>query len=210
MKLIPRLTLAAALLASSQAFAGSYTLDFEAAASYASMGIAPNSSLYTAFGVSFAAGGDLIGLQNNDGLGSFSDVFGNPVYFAGHTSNGAMFAQGAGLDEFIMNTGNVGEISFDYSAVSDGFITAFSGANGTGASQVISLAATDGACPVTMRVCQWGFSSTVLNFSARSFSFGGIADVAFVDNITLVPEPASVPLVLAALGALTVAGRRRG
>lgn len=194
-------TLALALGLASPAFAAApLSVNFEKSWVYGQ----PVDNTYAADGVSFS---NVLGLSNGDGLGGLA----NGDYYAGAPSPlGVAFVQldGVVTTAAYMNVsaGVTGGLSFFYSTPTDatGAIKAYSGANGTGTLLgTISLSANSGDYTT--------WNQAVLNFSgtALSFDLTGAANAVALDNISAVPEPSSVALLLAG-GALLLARRRRG
>ncbi|MBT9608428.1 MAG: IPTL-CTERM sorting domain-containing protein [Aquabacterium sp.] len=104
------------------------------------------------------------------------------------------------------------KLSFDYTAISDVTISAYSGLNGTGTFLGSYTLAGNGS---TVEADVW--TNTTFNFSgqAQSFALTGLSEFAApgafvaIDNITAVPEPTSLALLAAALGVVGFAARRR-
>ena len=199
MKLRP-IVAALALSFAAPVFAQTATIDFETAPSFASIG-----SLYAGLGVVF--GDDAQGLVNDE-LG--------PYFSNAPTPLGVMFAAGtdaamnAVTGQFFFDT-----VSFAYSSTSalTGAVQVWSGLNGTGS----MLASVDLGNNATSNGCSsspyCNFSTASISFSgyAQSVTFGGAANAAVFDNvsITAVPEPATTLIMALGLGGL-VARRRRG
>lgn len=189
-----KLALVLAGLLAAPAFAGSITLDFETAPSFAPVG-----DTYAAWGVSF--GQDLQGLSN-DALGPYFSHAPSPL--------GVMFVSGA--DATINAERGFSGLSLYYSSadvVNDG-LQVWSGLNGSG-TLLASLSLENNAsrgCTDTA-YCNWNFLSTNWNGTGYSVTFASGTQLAAFDNINLVPEPSSALLAGLALTAL-VASRRRG
>jgi hypothetical protein len=193
-------TLALALGLASPAFAAApLSIDFEQNWVYGT----PVDSTYAADGVTFT---NVLGASNGDGLGGLP----NGDYYANAPSPlGVAFVQ---LDG-VVNTAaylNVADgvtdgLSFFYSTPSDApfAIKAYSGLNGTG-----TLLGSINLIANSADYTAW--NQAVLSFSgtALSFDLTGAANAVALDNITAVPEPSSVALLLAG-GALLLARRRR-
>jgi hypothetical protein len=188
---------AATALLAAPAFAGTVTLDFEAAPSFASI-----DQTYSSVGVSF--GLDALGLQN-DGLGAGV----NGAYFSNAPSPvGVMVAVGA--DSAMNVAGGFYGLSFYYS--SDTAVAAavqvWSELNGQGdvlASFNLGANATTGCTDTPY--CHWDLLSASFNGTGRSVTFDGGIGVAGFDNITYVPEPGSA--LLAGLGLMSLLVLRR-
>ena len=189
-----RLALALAAMFAAPAFAGSITLDFETAPSFAPVG-----NTYAAYGLSF--GQDLQGLAN-DALGPYFSNAPSPL--------GVMFVSGA--DASINASSGFYGLSLYYSSadvVTDG-VQVWSGLDGTGA-LLASLSLQNNAsqgCTDTA-YCNWNFLNAGWTGAGRSITFAAGTQLAAFDNISVVPEPSSVLLAGLALTAL-VASRRRG
>ncbi|MDP1902474.1 MAG: PEP-CTERM sorting domain-containing protein [Rubrivivax sp.] len=195
MKLLSTAVLA--LFAAAPAFAGTITIDFEAAPSFASVG-----STYAASGVNF--GGAVQGLAND----SFTTYFTNapsPV--------GVMFvAPGGTAADASMNVdGDFYGLSFYYSSAdaSTDAVQVWSGTDGTGnllASFSLVANATLGC--TDSAYCHWDQLSASFGSAARSVTFADSTAAAAFDNIGVIPEPSSVLLAGLALGAAFVTRRR--
>lgn len=192
---------AMALAASAPAFAGtSFLVDFEKSWDYGSA----VDNAYAPLGVSFT---HVLGLSNNDGLGSLP----NGDYYAHAPSPwGVGFVQLDGVvnTSAYMNvaSGVDQRLSFFYSSpvAVAGAIQVYSGLNGSGALLgSFNLTATDADYSV--------WKSVTLNFNgtARSFDLTGAANVVGLDNISAVPEPESYAMLLMGLGLVGAAVRRR-
>lgn len=191
MKLAP---LALALGLASPAFAAApLSVDFEKTWSY---GEAVDST-YAADGVTFT---NVLGLSND------SDF----TYFGNAPSPlGVAFVQLDGVvnTAAYMNvaSGVTGGLSFFYSTPSDApvAIKAYAGLNGTG-TLLGSIDLTANSADYT------AWNQAVLSFSgtALSFDLTGAANVVALDNISAVPEPSSLALMLGG-AALLLARRRR-
>lgn len=188
-------TLALALGLASPAFAAApLSVDFEKTWAYDPVEGLVNDT-YAAQGVSFT---NVLGLSNDADF----------TYFSGAPSPmGVAFVQ---LDGDVntaayMNVaaGVTGGLGFHYAGTDTATISAYSGLNGGGTLLgTISLSATGD-------YATW--NAAVLSFSgtALSFDLTGTNGVAALDNISAVPEPSSIALLLAG-GALLLARRRRG
>ena len=194
--LMKLLSLAAAALFATPAFAGVITLDFEAAPSFAPIG-----STYASSGITF--GPDAQGLVN-DPLGPYFSNAPSPV--------GVMFLSGLVVPDAAMNVaGGFYGLSFFYSsalAVVDA-VQVWSGLNGTG-DLISTFSLSDNAtlgCTDTA-YCRWDFLGASFSRAAYSVTFGAGTQLAAFDNISVVPEPSSAMLAGLALSALLL-GRRR-
>lgn len=195
-------TLALALGLVSPAFAANtLSVNFEQTWAYGQL----VDDSYAASGVSFT---NVMGLSNGDGLGNLA----NGDYYTGAPSPlGVAFVQldGAFNTTAYMNvaSGVTGGLSFFYSTPSDApvAIKAYSGLNGTG-----TLLGTINLTANSADYTTW--NQAVLSFSgtALSFDLTGTANVVGLDNISAVPEPTSVALLLAGGALLAAARRRRG
>lgn len=197
------LALLAAIAAS--ASAATFTVDFENTWAYGSDvngyyngGTADDGSSGANLGVSFTG---VSGLSNDAGF----------TYYTGAPSaQGVAYAHTfAPTDTAFMNVaaGVDGDLSFSYSSptAAVGAIKAYAGLNGTGA----LLGTFDLAANTTGGYDNW----TAVKFSfagtAKSFDLTGSANAVALDNISAVPEPTSVLLMLAGGVALLGLSRRR-
>jgi len=185
-------TLALALGLASPAFAATpLSVDFEKTWEYGE----EVAETYAGNGVSFT---NVLGLSNNPDETFFSNAP-SPLGVAyvqldGVINTAAYLNVAAGVN---------GGLGFHYAGTDTATISAYSGLNGSGALLgTISLSATGD-------FATW--NTAVLSFSgtALSFDLTGTNGVAALDNISAVPEPSSVALLLAG-GALLLARRRRG
>lgn len=190
-------TLALALGLASPAFAAvPLSVDFEKNWSFDEV-----ANTYAAQGVSFT---NVLGLSNGDGLGSLA----NGDYYAGApSSQGVAFVQldGVTTTTAYMNvdTGVHGALSFFHAGTDTFTINAYSGLNGSGSLVgTVTVGATGG-------YDSWKHGLLSITGAAKSFDLSSSNGVAAFDNISAVPEPSSIALLLAG-GALIAARRRRG
>jgi hypothetical protein len=195
-------TLALAVGLASPAFAASpaINVDFEKSWNYGES----IDNFYAAQGVSFV---NVLGLSNGDGLGSLA----NGDYYAGAPSPlGVAFAQldGSANTAAYMNVagGVEGQLSFYFSnpTGSSVEIKAYSGLNGTGTLLGSVLLASNGTDYTTWTATSLTFGGTALSFDLTATA-AGVA----LDNISAVPEPSSLALLLGG-ATLLLARRRRG
>ncbi|WP_457390157.1 PEP-CTERM sorting domain-containing protein [Roseateles sp. P5_E1] len=184
-------TLALALGLASPAFAAApLSVDFEKNWSYGD----EVANTYAADGVTFT---NVLGLSND---ANFS-YFGNAP-----SPLGVAFVQLGGVvnTAAYMNVaaGVAGGLSFYYAGTDTATISAYSGLNGSGSLLgTITLTATGDYSTWSQKILS--YSGTAL-----SFDLTGTNGVAALDNISAVPEPSSIALLLAG-GALVLARRRR-
>ena len=195
-------TLALAVGLASPAFAASpaINVDFEKSWNYGES----IDNFYAAQGVSFV---NVLGLSNGDGLGSLA----NGDYYAGAPSPlGVAFAQldGSANTAAYMNVAGCveGQLSFYFSnpTGSSVEIKAYSGLNGTGTLLGSVLLASNGTDYTTWTATSLTFGGTALSFDLTATA-AGVA----LDNISAVPEPSSLALLLGG-ATLLLARRRRG
>ncbi len=196
MKLPNLLTLAAVAALAAPAYAGTVTIDFETAPSFASIG-----NLYSAAGAVF--GPDAQGLAN-DALGTYFSNAPSPL--------GVMFVSGLTVPDAAMTVaGGFYAFNFFYSSA-DAAINAvqvWSGINGTGdllASYSLLANATLGCTDTAY--CNWNQGGGTLTQAGRSVTFGAGAQNAAFDNLSVVPEPSSLLLAGLACSALALSRRR--
>ncbi|HEY1131448.1 MAG TPA: PEP-CTERM sorting domain-containing protein [Roseateles sp.] len=187
-------SLALALSLASPAFAAApLSVDFEKTWSYGD----EVADTYAADGISFT---NVLGVSNSEEF----------TYFGNAPSPlGVAFVQ---LDGIVNTTaymnvaaGVSGGLSFFYSAPIDApiAIKAYSGLNGTG-----TLLGTLDLAANSADYTTWNQALLTFSGTALSFDLTGMANVVALDNISAVPEPSSVVLMLGGVG-LLLAGRRR-
>jgi hypothetical protein len=149
----------------------------------------------------------VLGLSNNDGLGSLS----NGDYYQNAPSPlgvGVVQLDGVVNTTSFMNVaaGVENKLSFFYSSIADvtGAIKAYSGLNGTG-----TLLGTFNMTGNTADFTNWSLANFSFSGTAKSFDLSATNGVAGLDNIQAVPEPESYASLLAGLALLGVVARRR-
>ncbi|MDC8786261.1 PEP-CTERM sorting domain-containing protein [Roseateles koreensis] len=197
---------ALALFACAPAFAApvAFTLDFEktwafgtGVAEYYNGGTADDGSTASAnVGVSFT---NVFGFSNDAASTNFANAPSSlGVAYADNTNGAAYMNVAAGVDS---------SLSFYYAAVGDaaGAIKVYSGLNGTGTLLgTFDLAATS----TTGAFDSWKQQTISFSGVAQSFDLSGTTGVAALDNVSAVPEPSSVTLMLA--GVAVLVGMRTG
>lgn len=195
-------TLALAIGLSSPAFASSpaINVDFEKTWDYGQS----VDAFYAAQGVSFV---NVLGLSNGDGLGSLA----NGDYYAGAPSPlGVAYAQLDGITNtaaYMNVAGGVdGQLNFYFSNPTGASveIKAYSGLSGTGTLLGSVVLGTNGS-----DYSSWTATSLTFNGTALSFDLTATAAGVALDNISAVPEPSSLALLLGG-ATLLLARRRRG
>lgn len=197
MKLVSALSLLAlaAAPALSSAATTPFLVDFEKNWSYGET----VDNQYAAKGVSFT---NVLGVSNDPDFGGYYTNAPSPLGVAMAQLDGVV-----NTTAFMNVAGGVdGALSFYYATPTDivGAIKAYSGLNGTG--QLLGtfdLTANGAAYDV--------WTATTFNFSgtAKSFDLTGTANVAGIDNVSAVPEPASIALALAAISIMAFMAHRK-
>ncbi len=200
MKLSRVAALALLAMAPALAAASSFVVDFEHPWNYGSDvngyyagGTADDGTAGVNWGVSFV---NVTGLSNDADFTYYAGAP-SPVGTA-YAHDNAYMNVGAGVD---------GNLSFFYSTpiAVTGAIKAYSGLNGTGALLgTFDLGANSGESYDT-------WNSVTLRFDgvAQSFDFTGSANVVGFDNISAVPETASMAMMLGGMALLAGLARRR-
>lgn len=192
-------TLALALGLASPAFASTpFLVDFEKPWNY---GQAVDNE-YAAQGISFV---NVLGLSNGDGLGSLP---GGDYYAGAPSPQGVAYAQldGVANTAAYMNVagGVDGQLDFYFSNPTGSAveIKAYSGLNGTGSLLGSITLGSNGVDYTSWTATSFTFSGTALSFDLTATA-AGVA----LDNISAVPEPTSLALMLG--GAVVLLARRR-
>ncbi len=206
LRLIP--AVAVALLSAAPAFAATaVTLTFEGATSFASIedfyagGTDSAGAMGTDYGLSFT--GSALALKNDE-LGP---------YFSGEPSpSTVMFSAGDSPSILNASMGLTGLVSFYYATETGvvGNVKVFSGLDGSGMLLASVVFGNDQIGCAVAPQCRFDFATAKFGGIARSVDFGDSSSIAF-DNVsvTAVPEPGIYALLLAGLGVVGFAGRRR-
>ena len=200
LKMITLAVAAAAAFGAAPALAGvTFSVDFERNWDFG----APVDNFYAAQGVSFT---NVLGLSNSDDLGP---LVGGGYYANAPSPLGIAFVQldGAVNTSSFMNLSNGadGNLSFFYSTPTAlvGAIKAYSGLNGSGdLLGSFDFVSTDDGFSV------WQPSTFTFAGRALSFDLTGALG-AGLDNISAVPEPETLALMLAGLGMVGFSVRRQ-
>jgi hypothetical protein len=211
-RLIP-LTLTLIILSASPAHAASqFLLDFEHSWPYASDianyyngGTASDGSSGTNYGVSFTNSVDssLFGFSNNDGLGSLP----NGDYYANAPSMLGIANPFGPIVFMNVANGVDSSLSFYYTSAEaiTGAVKAYSGLNGTGTLLgSFDLAANNAGLADTWTQVTFNFSG-----AAASFDLSAASGAVAFDNIAAVPEANSYAMLIAGLGMMGFAARRK-
>jgi len=184
---------AIALLAAAPAFAATpFTIDFENAWTYGD----DVGNFYS--GVSFVG---VAGLSNDSNFSYYSgapSAVGIAYAYTDGNTPAALMNVAAGVD---------GYLSFYYSSASavTGAVKAYSGLNGTGTLLgSVDLTANDDGSYST-----WTKKNLLLSGTALSFDLSGTANAVALDNISAVPEPTTVAMLLAGIGIIALSANRR-
>lgn len=186
-------TLALALGLASPAFAApTLSVDFEKTWDFGT----EVANTYAAEGATFT---NVLGLSNDANFSYYSN---SPsplgvayVQLDGVVNTAAYMNVAGGLND---------GLSFFYAGVDTATISAYSGLNGTGTLLgTITLAATGAD------FSNWQHGVLSFTGTAQSFDLSGTNGVAALDNISSVPEPSAIALLLAGGGALALTRRRR-
>jgi len=205
MKLSRVAALALFAASAAPAFASSFVVDFETNWAYGSLvnsyyngGTADDGSAGANLGVEFV---------NVGGLSNDADF----TYYSGAPSpKGTAYASTFLPDDrAYMNVagGVAGGLSFYYSSPVDlvGAVKAYSGLNGTG-----TLLGTFDLSANSSSYDTWNAVNFQFGGLAHSFDLTGAANVVGFDNISAVPEPGTLAMLLAGGLGLALRARRRG
>lgn len=199
---------ALALIAATPAFAGTpFLVDFEKnwdytngdVNNYYNGGTAADGTSGANLGVSFV---NISGLSNDADFTYYTNapsMLGTAYAHTFDPTDKAFMNVASGVD----NT-----LSFFYSSPTavTGAVVVYSGLNGTGAVLgTFDLDANDASAAYAI----WSQRTLSFNGNAKSFDFTASANVVGLDNISPVPEPESLAMLLAGLGLLGFAARRR-
>lgn len=167
----------------------------------------------TNYGINFSSAS--LGLIDSDagGTGNFANEPSASTIAFFQSGSAATMNVAAGFD-----TG----FSFYYTAFQDAFVTVYSGLNSTGtilATLPLLTNFNSGGCvgDPTGQACHWDAVGVSFLGTAHSVDFGGVANQAGFDNITLgsntpgsgTPEPATWALMIGGFGLVGAAARRR-
>ncbi len=199
---------ALAVLSAVPASATVITLDFEGVGDGNSVG-----SFYTSLGVEFSPATLAIVDSDAGGSGNFANEPSPDTVMYFLDANSAILDFAAGF-----TTG----FSFFYTSSTAAIVNVYDAVGGTGnILATLNLAAqyTDNCVgDPNGDFCNWTAIGVLFSGTARSIDFGGTANQTAFDDITFgsdrpglppVPVPATLPLLLLALGGLGVAARRR-
>jgi hypothetical protein len=211
-------SLAALTLAASSAAQATTVLTFEGVGNQASVndfyngGTDSAGNTGTNYGINFTSAS--LGLIDSDagGTGNFANEPSASTIVFFLSGSAATMNVAAGF-----TTG----FSFFYSAFQDAFVNVYDGLNGTGnllATLNLSTNFNNGGCvgDPTGQACHWDAVGVTFLGTAHSVDFGGVANQAGFDNITLgsaiaggVPEPSIWALMIGGFGLVGTALRRR-
>jgi hypothetical protein len=193
MKLLPIAALA--MFATAPAFAGtSFLIDFENTWAYGTT----VDNTYAAAGVSFT---NVLGLSNDADFSYYTNApspLGTAfVQLDGVVNTTAFMNVAAGVDN---------AVSFYYSSpvAVTGAIKAYSGLNGTG-----TLLGTLDLATNSDSYSAWTQVNFAFNGTAQSFDLSGSNGSVAFDNIAAVPEASTYAMLLAGLGLMGLAARRK-
>jgi hypothetical protein len=180
-------------------------------------GVSSDGTTGTNYGISF--GGNALALCLNSLIATCSNTSRGGLA-SGSDQGGLFFLSG---NQTYMNVaaGFTTGFSFFYSSFSQsGAVNVFDGPNGTGnILGTLNLSPNAGLCPgYHAGFCPFGASGVSFIGTALSVGFAGVANQIVFDDVTFgsadpgvpgIPEPGSVALMLAGLGVVGSAARRR-
>jgi hypothetical protein len=230
MRVLAKFAIAAGLLTAASAQGAVVSLNFEGIApyphsnntifiqNYYNGGTASNGNSGTNFGVSFGGNALLICLNDTSTFCSNTSRGG----LAPASARGGLFFL-SGSETFLnFAAGFTTGFSFNYASSVTGAVQVYDGLNGTGnlLSTVFLTPNISGCGPYGAGFCPFGPAGVSFTGTAKSISFGGVANQIVFDDITfgsnvpgpvndVVPEPSTWMMLIAGFGLVGASMRRR-
>jgi hypothetical protein len=139
------------------------------------------------------------------GVSGLSNDNAGPYYSGAPSMQGVAYAYGTAFMNVAAGVDHTLKFFYASPDAVVGALKAYSGLNGTGT----LLGSIDLAANTSGGWDQWTATTFHFDGTAKSFDLSAGANAIALDNISAVPEPASLAMMLGGLGLLLVAGRRK-